>query len=306
MHQTALSDEEFGIVARLLDSVCAEHSGVDDPRLVESAPLYAQELPLRIRKFFVEFRAAQPSALCVLSGLPVDDEAVGPTPAASGHHATRSPALHHEVFFLLCAALLGDVFPGGEPAEGRIMPDVVPDKGDQDGRLAASLSWRTEHPFSPVPADYVGLLCLRNPDNVATAICAADWVEWSRVDVDLLFSAEYPIRVDGLEAHPSNRPVLFGDHSRPFLAVDPALVVREAMTPRARAAFDAFVRAVDDALNGFVLWPGDMAFIDNLRAVHGHEPFEARHDGTDRWLKRLTIARDRRRSESATVHTRMS
>jgi L-asparagine oxygenase len=306
MHQTALSDEELGTVQRLLDSVCTEHSGVDDRRLVELAPLYAQELPLRIRKFFVEFRAAQPSALCVLSGLPVDDEAVGPTPAASALDATRSPALHHEVFFLLCAALLGDVFPGGGPAEGRIMPDVVPDKGDQDGRLAASLSWRTEHPFGPFPTDYVGLLCLRNPDNVATAICAADWVEWSQVDVDLLFSAEYPTRVDEHDPHPSNRPVLFGDRGRPFLAVDPALVVREAMTPGPRAAFDAFVRAVDEALNGFVLWPGDMAFIDNLRAVHGHEPFEARHDGTDRWLKRLTIARDLRRSESATVHARRS
>ena len=46
------------------------------------------------------------------------------------------------------------------------------------------------------------------------------------------------------------------------------------------------------------LQPGDIAFIDNYRAVHGRESFRARYDGTDRWLKRLNITRNLRGSRA--------
>jgi L-asparagine oxygenase len=35
--------------------------------------------------------------------------------------------------------------------------------------------------------------------------------------------------------------------------------------------------------------------IDNAVAVHGRLPFEARYDGTDRWLEKLLVRRDIRR-----------
>jgi hypothetical protein len=33
--------------------------------------------------------------------------------------------------------------------------------------------------------------------------------------------------------------------------------------------------------------------------VHGRKPFKARHDGTDRWLKRLDVTLDLRKSRAA-------
>jgi enduracididine beta-hydroxylase len=45
-----------------------------------------------------------------------------------------------------------------------------------------------------------------------------------------------------------------------------------------------------------VLEPGDMLFVDNFRAVHGRRPFSARFDGRDRWLKRINVTRDLRKS----------
>jgi alpha-ketoglutarate-dependent taurine dioxygenase len=48
-----------------------------------------------------------------------------------------------------------------------------------------------------------------------------------------------------------------------------------------------------------VLEPGDFVFIDNYRAVHGRKPFKARYDGNDRWLKRINITRDLRKSRDA-------
>lgn len=67
----------------------------------------------------------------------------------------------------------------------------------------------------------------------------------------------------------------------------------------ARAALDSLVRAMDEAMIGIALRPGDVLFIDNYKAVHGRSPFKARFDGTDRWLKRINVVRDLRKSRSA-------
>jgi alpha-ketoglutarate-dependent taurine dioxygenase len=47
-----------------------------------------------------------------------------------------------------------------------------------------------------------------------------------------------------------------------------------------------------------VLEPGDVCFIDNFKAVHGRRAFKARYDGHDRWLKRVNITRDLRKSRA--------
>ena len=44
---------------------------------------------------------------------------------------------------------------------------------------------------------------------------------------------------------------------------------------------------------------GDFAFIDNYQAVHGRKPFRARYDGRDRWLKRINVVRDLRKSRES-------
>ena len=54
--------------------------------------------------------------------------------------------------------------------------------------------------------------------------------------------------------------------------------------------------SIEENLVGVPLEPGMRCFIDNYRAVHGRASFQARYDGTDRWLKRVSITRDLRRS----------
>ena len=67
----------------------------------------------------------------------------------------------------------------------------------------------------------------------------------------------------------------------------------------ARLAMDQLIRAIDENLTGLSLLPGECLFIDNYKAVHGRSSFKARFDGTDRWLKRITVARDLRKSRGA-------
>jgi L-asparagine oxygenase len=65
---------------------------------------------------------------------------------------------------------------------------------------------------------------------------------------------------------------------------------------QARRALEAVVAAIDAGLSDLVAEAGDLLIIDNFRAVHGRKPFTARYDGGDRWLKRVNVARDLRRS----------
>ena len=56
--------------------------------------------------------------------------------------------------------------------------------------------------------------------------------------------------------------------------------------------------ALSAAERAITLRPGDAVFVDNHLAVHGRRPFKARYDGTDRWLKRVSVTRDLRRSRA--------
>ena len=261
MHQLPLLDDELDVILPLVDSIRAEHGGADDPRLIEMAPRYARKLPRRVRLFLDEYRIAEPSAFCILSGFPVDDGVIGPTPVRGKPAARGSPGLAPEVFFLLCATQLGDI--SAEPGQPgrRIMHDMLPGRADPAGNQASPW-WRTEDPSSRGKADYAGLMCLRNSDDVATTICDVDWIDWSLLDVDLLFEPEYPVRAAngaaGRREGSAKRPVLSGDRGRPCLSLDLDSMVRDEMAPAARAAFDAFTRAIDLALNGLMLWSARM------------------------------------------------
>lgn len=333
MHAMTLSAEEIATILPVVDELCAEYRSIEDQQLISMAPLYAHELPRRLRMFLEQYRVEEPAAVCVVSGFPVTD-AIGPTPEHWNMIGDASPTLRQEIFFLLCAVLLGDVFAWATQQDGRIMHNVLPIKAHQSEQLGTGsemlLWWHTEDTFSPFKGDYVALMCLRNPDQVGTTVCDAEWIDWSIMDIALLFEPEYPIRPDDSHLpkigvgdrqksdpvterllaescrriidqyeNPRKKPVLYGGRDRPYMSLDPYYMLPSQMTPEARTAFDAFTKAIDAALTRIVLRPGDIAFIDNFRAVHGREPFTARYDGTDRWLKRLNISRNLRTSRAA-------
>jgi alpha-ketoglutarate-dependent taurine dioxygenase len=91
--------------------------------------------------------------------------------------------------------------------------------------------------------------------------------------------------------------MLFGDPQKPYIRLDPYFTM--PVDDEAGAALNALAKTVDDNLQEVVLKPGDCFFIDNYRIVHGRRAFKARYDGTDRWLKRINLTRDLRKSQGA-------
>ena len=141
-------------------------------------------------------------------------------------------------------------------------------------------------------------MCLRNPDAVPTTFALIDEARLEPDQVEVPFEPRFLFRPD--PSHPSDRegekaPVLFGDPKSPYIRFDPYCIDRPEIE-EARSAMDSLIRAIDENLRGVALLPGECLFIDNYKAVHGRSSFKARFDGTDRWLKRINIARDLRKS----------
>ncbi len=323
-----LLDTEVHDIQVLVDDLAAGYRDAEDEALLREIPLAAHELPRRVRAALHELKLREPaSGLLVVSGFPVRDEEIGPTP---GHWRLRSPAgtLREEICFLLLGALLGEPVAWSTQQAGHVVHDILPVRGHEGEQLGTGseqlLWWHTEDAFHPHRGDYIGMMCLRNPDGVATTIATLENVRLDARQLELLFEPHYTIRpdeshlpkhkdpgrggsedletaysrIEEMQQSPDRIAVLFGDPREPYLRLDP-FFMGTCEREDAQSALRALIDALDRELRELVLRPGDICFIDNYRAVHGRKPFQARYDGRDRWLKRLNIARDLRKSRAA-------
>lgn len=330
MDRLLLSDEEITAIRALLAELTTQYSSAEDDGFLKDACVIAHELPKRVRLFLNDFKQVEsPAGTCLISGYPVNDEKIGPTPAHWKFRQGVSPTLSEEMLFVLFASLLGDVIGWATQQNGHIIHDVLPIKEDEDAQISTgsqqTIWWHNEDAFHPYRGDYVGLMCLRNDDRVPTTFVCIDAVELRYDVVKTLFEPYYCIRPDDshsqkskgegalhagvpaellrssyehiqqLYARPPKVSVLFGDPKAPYIRADPYFM-NPPDDDSAQAALSELARTLDAALCQAILQSGDYLFIDNYRAVHGRKPFKARYDGTDRWLKRANITRDLRKS----------
>lgn len=331
MHRLTLTPEDNAAIIPMVTELAKAYDTIENVELIRRAPVFAQSLPTHLLDFLEEFRISEPSALCQISGLDVDQQQLGPTPTHWRDSQFDSPAFPQEIFFLLCGSRLGDPFGWATQQDGRIMHDVLPIKGHEHHEIGSNslrqLAWHTEDAFHPCRGDYVALMCLKNPDLVETVVCDAADLDWSALETDTLFEPVFTQMpdnshqpqnvgqstgdptVDRLRArsfaliqswndHPVKRPVLFGDRQDPYLALDPYHMKTDGWSDGALLAFQGLCDQIEAHMKGVSLRPGDCMFIDNFRAAHGRKSFRPRYDGSDRWLKRLNITRNFRGSRA--------
>lgn len=339
MYHIALRSADSEEVEKLILEILSRHSSVEEEEFLALLPSYAQELPRALRRDLLEFRYREPAGVCLVSGFAVDDEAIGDTPAhwADAEEARKVTA-REEFYFALCASLLGDVFGWASQQGGRLLHEVIPIPSHEERQInsgsRSTLLWHTEDAFHPYRADYVGLMCLRNPGGTETTYAAMEDVHipddvravlaqprfvlhpdesHRRENGDPLLGEDPAAadvmcrsyaRIEQLLEHPEKSSILFGDDASPYLRLDSDAVDWCLDDAEAMRALGIFAAAVDDVLTGYSLRPGELLFVDNFRAVHGRKSFPAGYDGRDRWLKRLNISRDLRRSRDARVSAR--
>jgi Fe(II)/alpha-ketoglutarate-dependent arginine beta-hydroxylase len=328
MQRFVINSEEAASLEMLIAEVTGKYHSVEDPKFLAESTLWAQELPRRLRAVLNSFRLNEPdSAHLIVSGFPIDDKKIGLTPEHWNRPASaRLPTLEAEIYFVLTSSLLGDCIGWRTQQGGRIVHDVMPIRGMEQEQIGTGseqpIWWHTEDAFHPMRGDYLGMMCMRNPDCIPTTFASLERVRLDSEDWQTLFEPHYAIKPDlshsqnmaattedeeleqtyhrivQMQCRPEKIALLSGDLHSPYIRIDHYFMDPVKGNPNAQKAFEALVRAIDAEIEDIVLGPGDICFIDNFKAVHGRRAFKARYDGHDRWLKRVNITRDLRKSRT--------
>jgi len=237
----------------------------------------------------------------VLRGLPVAEAPVGPTPPSWSESPRDATALW-DATLLLLASVLGRAIGWEGQQNGRLVHDIVPTKGHEQEQTGASssatLSAHTEDAFHPGRANLVLLACLRNRDAVPTRVASVRHARLSAVERAVLERPTLPIlpddsytETDAPAAAPAAPEVatLWEGDSGLGIRYDPAYTPLEHASADYGAAYDWLTAELDRVAVDATLGTGEVLVIDNDVAVHGRQPFRARYDGTDRWLKRVSV-----------------
>ncbi|TVL90303.1 TauD/TfdA family dioxygenase [Streptomyces sp. SAJ15] len=244
----------------------------------------------------------------VLRGLPLDDIEIGPTPlswATSGDSGAV-----WDVTLLLLATVMGNPIAWEGQQDGRFVHNIVPSPGHEQQQTGASstvlLSPHTEDAFHSGRAHLLMLGCMRNHDRIATTAASIRRVRLDGSDIEVLSRPALPILPDdayteaqGFAGRPPNVPTVWESEGGLTLRFDPAYTPLDDASPELRAAYGRLGDELARVSVAVSLEPGDILVVDNDLVVHGRVPFQARYDGTDRWLKRASVRVPGRRTRPA-------
>jgi Fe(II)/alpha-ketoglutarate-dependent arginine beta-hydroxylase len=336
-----LSSVEIQQIKKLLEGVTKYFLTPEDPKFLHDAVIISHELPLRIRQLFNDFRLkeADDAVICMVSGYPIDYSKIGLTPHDRSSKSDTSKTLEEQMLLVLIGSLLGDPIAWSTQQAGHIVHDILPTAGQEYDQTGSSskqeLFFHTEDAFHPYRCDYLGIMCLRNKNQAVTTVASREVLTRLSKDViRTLFEPRFIIRPDAsqFEKHSfgkvnelsevdfetflaysdakisqmNNKPepvaILFGNPTTPYMRVDCA-VYMNALDDEAEIAIQAFNREFNASLSNMELKAGEICFIDNFRAVHGRSAFKypAKYDGSDRWMKRINVTRDLRKSRDMRI-----
>ncbi|MGK5522540.1 TauD/TfdA family dioxygenase, partial [Micromonospora sp. URMC 107] len=311
VRELELASGEVRAVLLLIDGLRERYADPTDLSFLEHAATAGRHLPARVLDFLAALRYQECHAAGVIRGFPVAEAELPPTPA---HWRDRAAVVDgpEDFWLTLVTAQLGDLVSWASLQDGRLLNDIHPITGQERQQTGHSsdvvLDLHVEDAFHEHRCDNLALLCLRNPHGTATTVVGVEAVDVSAAEFDVLFEARYLIDPDdehrrnltafGVAAgfQPVAAPVLYGSRADPYIRLDPPYMRAVPGDARAAEALRTLIGLLSDHVTDVVLEPGDLLLVDNHRALHGRRPFPARHDGTDRWLRRATTVRDLRRS----------
>lgn len=313
----SLDNKEVDAIESLLFHVERTYVNEEHPAFLADAKMLTAKLPERLRQYLSGFATHSGSEICLVSGLPIDPLKLAPTPADICLPRSSKGGNKENYLFLLFSALLGDAFGWSTQQNGRLIHDILPVKGHEHEQISSgskeTITLHCEDAFHEHRADFIGLMCLRNPDRISTTFAKPNIDELSAEHKELLFQPEFIIRAD--DSHlPENNPndngemdvfnpeqkmscneldegikiaPLFGPPDSPFIRLDRYFM--EQPEKKYAQALEALCNNLEKNIFDLALEPGDVAFADNYRILHGRRKFVPSYDGQDRWLKRINI-----------------
>lgn len=280
-----------------LQAVARRH-GVDaaaDTAMAARAAEVAELVPAEVRDALARLHRGEGPEAVVVRGLPVPAALPASPVVADG--ATRSGD-GAELLLLAVASVLGDAI-GYRPEQGgalvqSLSPTPRELRRQTSNSSAVRLELHTETAFHPHRPSFLLLSCLRDDPRAATLVSSVDDVV-GHLDPDVVATLSQHRFRCGVDESFGAPPGVVG----PPLAVLTRLGERWGLRydadlmvgtdAEATAALEALRHEVLGHQHAIVLEPGDLVAIDNRRCVHGRTAYEARFDGTDRWLLRSMV-----------------
>ena len=163
-------------------------------------------------------------------------------------------------------------------------------------------SYNTDE-FGGLSPDFLSLHFFRNPGSVPTAV--ADLAH-DRLPVHVLSNLREPLFSNltnpGQGGAENDQqvwvPVVYGPSpNAPWMRFNSARMGLDRYGPAEREALETLRLHLESQRVELAAQPGDIVLLDNRRVAHGRPRFPDRpkHDGTDRWQRRLALAHNRER-----------
>jgi enduracididine beta-hydroxylase len=310
----ALSSEDALQAEALCERFTTPEFYVHDSSLVRQTALFCHQLPSDLRAVISSFKKREQEGALLITGFQVDDTQLEITPSVWNTHPKTQQRLLCEAFLLLCSSLLGTPISRESQQAGSVMHDLLPIKAHEGKQINSSstavLTWHTEDASQRNFADYLLLMCLRNPQRAGTRLSSIEDIALPEGIKQILFSSRFLMHHD-LASDPIASPdsqgdhqadaghmtasVLFGDWGKPYVRLDSFYIDKDSAGKEAASALQVLLNLFDQAAETITLEPGNLLVIDNYRAVHGRDNFVASYNGTDRWIKRTNVARNPKR-----------
>ena len=176
--------------------------------------------------------------------------------------------------------------------KGDIVQNLFPIKKHETEQISSSskvtLEMHTETAFHPWKPDYITLYCLRDNPHAGTTISHLEDIlpQLSPTIIEWLKQPDYTIGVDTSFGNTDQRiPTSVLNEDATQLTYDATLL--EGNTVNAKNALYFLRMAARKCEDTIYLKEGQALTFHNHTAIHGRTPYQARHDGTDRWLKRI-------------------
>jgi hypothetical protein len=297
-----LNDNEKRTVRELTKEILAGPQHLND--LLSDLACLSDNLPRSIRESMYGFASDETSRAIVFRNTGFDRSTVSKTPK-------RMPVVpekrvnKYDIFHLLLSARLGEIFTFDSIQNGTLISDVFPVREDASRAISSGyltdFSLHTDDAFSDHAGAFLGVRCLRNPDQIPTMISYFDVDQLSARDLANLRSPVYSISANiahKLKYAPPRRAVLFGAKDAPYFRVNLNTHATQECSTSERRSYERFAAVLERNKQLVTLTAGDCIYIDNYRAAHGRKIYSPRLDGTDRWYRRVYISKDLRASRS--------
>lgn len=314
MNVLELKPSEIKEVRTLITQLKSKYITADNELFLKRTRYYASLLPIPIQTFYHRLRAdITHSGISLLRGFPHLEERQ--TPASWDYDTSNFPNLDIDFFGVLCSSCIGYVFGWSTQQSGKIIHDLIPQKNkgsSQTGYGSTSeLLMHTEDSFHALKPEFVCMFGVKNLDLVPTTFASIRDLDISKTARDSLFNNVLELlpdeshldkeqKLEGVTEEIENTAsqlfTLYGDKDYPFMCYDPAYTDFRKTSPALLKGYEELQKEIARKTKDIAIGPGDICIIDNRKVVHGRRAFQPKFDGSDRWLKRISVTTNLRKS----------